>query len=51
VGCIWYGSFGNAPGRCVLVREAGSVKPCDLALFTVDAVSSATGVVERYATR
>lgn len=51
VGCIWYGSFGNAPGRCVLVREAGSAKPYDLALFTVDAVSSATRVVERYATR
>ena len=22
--CIWYGSFGNTPGRCVLVRELGS---------------------------
>lgn len=51
VGCIWYGSFGNAPGRCVLVREAGSTKPYDLALFTVDAACGATEVVERYATR
>jgi hypothetical protein len=50
-GCIWYGSFGNPPGRCVLVREADSAKPYDLALFTVDAVASATRVVERYATR
>ena len=51
VRCIWYGSFANAPGRCVLVREAGSAKPYDLALFTLDAASSAAGVVERYATR
>jgi hypothetical protein len=51
VGCIWYGSFGNAPGRCVLVRDAASTKPYELALFTVDVASTATGIVERYATR
>jgi DDE superfamily endonuclease len=51
VGCIWYGSFGNAPGRCVLVREAGTARPYDLALFTTDAACGATEVVERYATR
>jgi hypothetical protein len=43
--------FRHPSGRCVLVREADSAKPYDLALFTVDAVSSATRVVERYATR
>ena len=37
VACIWYGSFGNTPGRCVLVREANSTKAYDLALFTFDA--------------
>src|SRR6266487_4926174 len=26
VACIWYGSFGNTPGRCVLVREENSTK-------------------------
>jgi hypothetical protein len=51
VACIWYGSFGNAPGRCVLVRDAGSTKPYDLALFTVDTACTDTGIVERYATR
>jgi hypothetical protein len=34
--CIWYGSFGNTPGRCVLVRELGSSNAYDLALFTLD---------------
>jgi hypothetical protein len=51
VGCIWYGSFGNTPGRCVLVREEDSVKPYDLALFTLDADATAAQVVERYAVR
>ena len=36
VACIWYGSFGNTPGRCVLVREENSTKAYDLALFTLD---------------
>jgi hypothetical protein len=49
--CIWYGSFGNAVGWCVLVRELGSTKPCDLALFTLDAAATAAQVVERYAVR
>ena len=34
--CIWYGSFGNRPGRCVLLRELGSANAYDLALFTLD---------------
>jgi hypothetical protein len=51
VPCIWYGSFGNAVGRCVLVREQGSAKPYELALFTVDTTATAAGVVQRYAVR
>ena len=35
VTCIWYGSFGNTSGRCVLVRELGSTKAYDLAPFGV----------------
>src|SRR6266487_5530529 len=42
--CVWYGSFGNAAGWCVLVREPGSARPCDLALFTLDAAASAAQV-------
>jgi hypothetical protein len=49
--CIWYGSFGNTPGRCVLVREEKTTKAYDLALFTVDLEASAADVVARYAVR
>ena len=51
VACIWYGSFGNTPGRCVLVREANSTKAYDLALFTFDAEATPADVVARYAVR
>jgi hypothetical protein len=51
VACIWYGSFGNEPGRCVLVREEDSSKAYDLALFTFDTQASAAQVVARYAVR
>ena len=51
VPCIWYGGFGNTVGRCVLVRDDGSVRPYDLALFTVDTTATAAGVVGRYAVR
>ena len=51
VACIWYGSFGNTPGRCVLVREEHSTKAYDLALFTFDAEATAAEVVARYAVR
>lgn len=51
VACIWYGSFGNTPGRCVLVREATSTKAYDLALFTVDTQATAAQIVARYAVR
>jgi hypothetical protein len=48
---IWYGSFGNAEGRCVVVRDEDSVKACDLALFTLDPQASTAQVVERYPVR
>jgi DDE superfamily endonuclease len=51
VACIWYGSFGNTPGRCVLVREEDSAKAYDLALFTFDTRASAAQIVARYAVR
>ena len=51
VRCIWYGSFGNTAGRCVLVREEDSAKVYDLALFTLDEAATAVEVVERYAVR
>jgi hypothetical protein len=49
--CIWYGSFGNTPGRCVLLRELGSTNAYDLALFTLDPTATGKQVVERYAVR
>ena len=51
VACIWYGSFGNTLGRCVLVRELGSTKAYDLALFTLDQTATPAQIVERYAMR
>ena len=51
VACTWYGSFGTAPGRCVLVREPDSTKPYDLALFTLDRAATPAQIVERYAVR
>jgi hypothetical protein len=51
VACIWYGSFGNTPGRCVLVREDDSTRLYDLALFTFDTEATGVEVVARYAVR
>jgi hypothetical protein len=48
---IWYGSFGNAEGRCVVVRDEDSAKACHLALFTLDPQASTAQVVERYPVR
>ena len=39
------------PGRCVLVRELGSTKAYDLALFTLDPTATPEQIVERYAMR
>ena len=49
--CVWYGSFGNRPGRLVLVRDDGCGTGYDLALFTFDQAATAAGVTERYAVR
>ncbi len=50
-GALWHGSFKDAPGQAVLVREPGSSKPYDLALFTLDVAATAATVVERYSWR
>jgi hypothetical protein len=49
--CLWYGSFGNTVGRCVLLRELGSANAYDLALFTLDQNATPEQIVERYAIR
>jgi len=46
---IWYGAFGNTPGRVVLVREPVDQKA--LAIFTTDLDSDAEAIVARYAHR
>ena len=48
---LWHGSFGTAPGRLVLVREPGSARPYDLAIFTLDTAASPEAAIERYAWR
>ena len=46
---LWYGAFGNQPGRVVLVRDPGSDKI--LAIFTTDPATALERVVARYAHR
>ena len=46
---IWYGAFGNTPGRTVLVRDPGDDRV--LAVFTTDTDSCTDAVVARYAHR
>lgn len=46
---IWYGAFGNTPGRTVLVRDPGQQKM--LEIFTTDTDSTAETIAERYASR
>jgi hypothetical protein len=46
---IWYGAFGNTPGRTELVREVGEQKV--LAIFTTDTDSPIEAIVARYAHR
>jgi hypothetical protein len=48
---LWYGSFGDAPGQLVLMREPDSKKPYDLGLFTLDTGLPAAAVIERYSWR
>jgi hypothetical protein len=47
---VWYGAFGNTPGRTVLVRDPGE-HGYGLALFTTDLHSPAADIVARYAAR
>jgi hypothetical protein len=51
VPAIWYGPFGNTAGHLVLLRDPGSVRPYDLALFTTDLAATGEQVVARYAVR
>ncbi len=48
---LWHGSFKDAPGQLVLVRDPGSGQPYDLALFTLDPAATAAAVIERYSWR
>jgi hypothetical protein len=48
---IWYGPFGNTPGRVVLQRDPDSTSAYDLALFTTDTSAVGGRIVERYAVR
>lgn len=49
--CLWYGPFGEIPGRAVLVREPDTTTGYGLALFTTDRDSDGERIVERYADR
>ena len=46
---LWYGAFGNQPGRVVLVHDPGD--PKILAVFTTDLDGAIEHVVSRYAHR
>ena len=48
---LWYGSFRDAPGRLVLMREPGSKKPYDLGIFTLDTALTPVQAIERYSWR
>ena len=48
---LWHGSFGDAPGQLVLMRDPDSEKPYDLGLFTLDTGLSPAAVIERYSWR
>jgi DDE superfamily endonuclease len=50
-GALWHGSFKDAPGQLVLVKDPGSGKPYDLALFTLDTAATVAAVIERYSWR
>jgi hypothetical protein len=48
---LWYGSFKDAPGQLVLMREPDSKKPYDLGIFTLDTDLSPGQAIERYSWR
>src|SRR5271166_42389 len=49
IDCLWYGPFGDTPGRAVLVREPHTSTGYNLALFTTD--TGGEQIVARYADR
>ena len=51
VQALWHGSFKDAPGLVVLVRDPDSGKPYDLGLFTLDTAAAPAAIVERYSWR
>lgn len=51
IDCLWYGAFGDTPGRTVLVREPDTTTGYHLALFTTDTHADLERIVERYADR
>jgi hypothetical protein len=50
-GCLWYGAFGDTPGRVVLAREPDTTGGYDLAVFTTDTTTDSAGIIARYAER
>ncbi len=48
---LWYGSFTDAPGRVVLVKEPDSAEPYDLAIFTLDTAATTVQAIERHSWR
>lgn len=49
---LWYGSFGKAKGRLILVRDTATPDgPIELALFTTDLAATPVNIIERYAAR
>ena len=48
---LWHGSFKDAPGRLVLMREPSSKKPYDLGIFTLDTALTPVQAIERYSWR
>jgi hypothetical protein len=49
--CLWYGAFGDTPGRVVLAREPDTATGYDLAVFTTDTTTDGAGIIARYAER
>jgi hypothetical protein len=49
--CLWWGSLRGQCVQVVLVREAGSRRPYDLALVSTDLTVTPTDLVTRYAER
>jgi hypothetical protein len=48
---LWYGSFRDAAGQLVLMRDPNSKKPYDLGIFTLDTSLSPAAAIERYSWR